>query len=340
MGPTRGGIEVPRVLVAGKLHDSGLDILRGGDGIELDYVEEISLASMEPHLATAEALLLRTQPLAAESIAQSQNLRIVSRHGVGYDAVDVGALNERGIPLAIVGDVNAQTVAEHAMLLLLSASRRLLAYDAATRPGGDWNYRNSLEAREVSGKTLLIIGLGRIGRHLSRMAAGFEIRVTAYDPYAKTPAPAGVEMIGDLDAALAQADLISLHVPKTNRPVLGPKEFALLKPHAVIVNTARGGGVDETALASALSEGRLQGAGLDVFSEEPPEAGNPVLQQSRAVLTPHSASMTVECAERMAIMSARNIVDFFNGSLDPGLVVNAAEIGFGAADMATARGTS
>lgn len=331
---------MPRVLVAGKLHDSGLAILRGADGIDLDYVEEISAASMEPHLAGAEAILLRTQPLAAAAIAKAPKLGIVSRHGVGCDAVDVAALNARGIALAIVGDVNARTVAEHAMLLLLSASRRLLSYDAATRPGGDWNYRNSLEAREVSGKTLLIVGLGRIGRHLARMALGFDINVTAYDPFAKDRPPEGVDMIADLHAALARADLISLHIPKTDRPVLGPAEFSLLKPHAVIVNTARGGSVDESALASALSEGRLQGAGLDVFASEPPDADNPVVLQSYAVLTPHSASMTVECAERMAIMSAKNIVDYFTGGLSPDLVVNAAEIGFGAAGLADAPGGS
>ncbi len=319
---------MPRVLVAGKLHDSGLDILASEPELQLDYIEEISTASMEPYLETAEAVLLRTQELTADSVGRSPKLKVVSRHGVGYDSVDVAALNARAIPLTIVGDVNAQTVAEHAMLLLLSASRRLMSYDSATRANGDWNYRNSLSAREICGKTLLIIGFGRIGRHLARMAAAFDIKVTAYDPFLNAGPPAGVTMVADLHDGLKSADLVSLHIPKTDRPILGADEIALLNSNAVLVNTARGGAIDEQALALALSEGRLQGAGLDVFAAEPPGADNPVIQRPEVVLTPHSASMTAECAERMAMMAAKNIVDYFNGRLDPDLVVNAKQIGF------------
>ena len=319
-----------RVLIAGKLHDSGLALFAARPDIEVDYVEEISATSMEPYLADANAILLRTQPFEADAIAKSRKLSMVSRHGVGFDAVDVGALNARSIPLAIVGDVNAQTVAEHAMLLLLSASRRLISYDAATRPGGDWSYRNSLSAREVAGKTLLIIGLGRIGRHLSRMARGFDIEVIAYDPFMRQPGPLGVEMVEDLDNALAQADLISIHVPGTDRPIIGRRELDLMKPTSVIVNTARGGSLDETALADALTKGRIFAAGLDVFVDEPPTIANRLTTCKSATLTPHSASMTAECAERMAVVSAQNIIDFFDGRLKPELVVNANEIRFSA----------
>lgn len=324
------GIEMARVLVAGKLHDSGLALLKARSDFEIDYVEEISEASMEPYLAAATAVLLRTQPFDAAAIAKSRKLAVVSRHGVGYDAVDVRALNSRRIPLAIVGDVNAQTVAEHAMLLLLSTSRRLIRYDEATRPGGDWGFRNSLSAREVAGKTLLIIGLGRIGRHLSRMARGFDIEVIAYDPYMSQAAPLGVTVVDDLDAALARADLVSVHVPRTDQPLIGRRELGLMKHTAVIVNTARGGSIDEAALADALSDGRIHGAGLDVFVDEPPTIANRLTTCATATLTPHSASMTAECAERMAVVSAQNILDFFDGRLDPELVVNANEIRFSA----------
>ena len=321
---------MPRVLVAGKLHDSGLAILRAAPELELDYVEEITSAAMAPHLPTAEAVLLRTQPMTEEVIASAPGLRIVSRHGVGYDAVDVPALSRRGIPLTIVGDVNARTVAEHAMMLMLSASRRIIQYDAATRPGGDWNYRNALAGREISGKRLLIVGLGRIGRHLARMARGFEIEVLAHDPFFAGTPPEGVRLVPDLDAALPEVDLVSIHVPRTDAPILGPERLARLRPGAVIVNTARGGTVDEAALAAALAEGRLHGAGIDVFEEEPPAPDNPLLHSATAVLTPHAASMTLECAERMAMVAAQNIVDHFRGCLDPALVVNAREIGYGA----------
>lgn len=324
------GIEMVRVLVAGKLHDSGLALLNARSDFEIDYVEEISAASMEPYLSEATAVLLRTQPFEADAIARSRKLAMVSRHGVGFDAVDVAALNARGIPLAIVGDVNAQTVAEHAMLLLLSASRRLISYDGATRPGGDWGFRNSLSAREVAGKTLLIIGLGRIGRHLSRMARGFDIEVIAFDPYMSQAAPLGVTVVDSLDEALARADLVSVHVPRTDKPMIGEREIALMKPTAVLVNTARGGSIDEAALAEALSDGRIHGAGLDVFVDEPPTIANRLTTCASATLTPHSASMTVECAERMAVVSAQNILDFLDGQLSPELVVNASEIRFSA----------
>ena len=212
------------------------------------------------------------------------------------------------------------------MLLLMSASRRLLQYDAATRPGGDWSFRNSLAAREISGKSLLIIGLGRIGRNLARMAAGFDISVSAYDPFMKASPPDGVTMVDDLHTALSDADLISLHVPKTNAPLIGVPEIAVMKPTAVIVNTARGGTIDEAALAIALKAGRIFGAGLDVFDDEPLTIANRLTASDHAILTPHSASMTVECAERMAIAAAQNIVDFFAGRLDRTLVVNADKI--------------
>ena len=136
---------MPRVLVAGKIHHRGIDLLRSAEGIDVDYVEAISLDSYLPFIEHADALLVRTQPVPAEAISRASRLRIVSRHGVGYDSVDVAALNRRGIPLAVVGDVNSRAVAEHTMLLLLTTAKRLPRYDAAVR-GGDWNYRNSLEA--------------------------------------------------------------------------------------------------------------------------------------------------------------------------------------------------
>lgn len=316
---------MPRVLIAGKLHPSGLAILRNAQGLDLDYVEDTQTEAMVPFLGDAQAILLRGQPMTASMIADSPNLKLISRHGVGYDAVDVSACNARGIALSIVGDVNAQSVAEHAMLLLLAASHRLSAYDAGTRVGGDWNMRNSLQAREISGKTLLIIGLGRIGRRLAKMASGFDMKVVAFDPYASDP-PADIQMVDDLHTALPNVDLVSLHIPRADKPVLGAAELALLPAHAVVVNTARGNMIEETPLAHALNQGRLHGAGIDVFDVEPPDPGNPVLRAQGTVLTPHAASMTLECAERMATVAAQNIVDFFAGRLNRALVVNAAHI--------------
>lgn len=317
---------MPHLLVAGKLHPSGLDLLRAAP-VTFDYVEEISEPSYQAHLPKADALVIRTQPLSAASIAKAPGLKIVSRHGVGYDAVDVPALNARGIPLCIVGDVNSSGVAEHAMMLILAATHRLIAADRATR-GGDWAWRNGLQTHEVAGKRLLVVGFGRIGQKLAGLARAFGMEVHAYDPFIPADRwPQGATRATDLAAAVAGADAVSLHLPRADGAILGAAELAAMKPTAVVVNTARGGLVDEVALADALRAGRLGGAGIEVFDAEPPGKDHPLFGLDQAVLTPHNAALTVECAERMALASVQNVLDFFAGRLDPALVVNRAADG-------------
>jgi D-3-phosphoglycerate dehydrogenase / 2-oxoglutarate reductase len=313
---------MPHLLVAGKLHPSGLALLRAAPGVTFDYVQEISEASYAPLIGKADALVIRTQPLSAATVAGAGRLKVVSRHGVGYDAVDVAALNARKIPLCIVGDVNSAGVAEHAMMLILAASHQLIAADRATR-GGNWGWRNGLQTREVAGKRLLILGFGRIGRHLAGLARAFGMQVHAHDPFIpETAWPDLAVREPDLASALAAADVVSLHLPRADRTLLGAAELALMKSTAVVVNTARGGLIDEMALADALRSGRLGGAGIEVFVAEPPGDDHPLFGIEQAVLTPHNAALTVECAERMAIASVQNVLDFFAGTLDPALIVN------------------
>ncbi|MDG4884441.1 hydroxyacid dehydrogenase [Mesorhizobium sp. WSM4884] len=318
---------MPHVLVAGKLHPSGIALLDQAPGVTYDYVEEVSEPSYASLIGKADGLVIRTQPLSAPTVDKAHNLRIVSRHGVGYDSVDLPALNKRGIALAVVGDVNSVSVAEHAMMLLLAAGKRTLRADRAVREKG-WNWRNKLEASELAGKRLLILGYGRIGRHLARMAAGFSMEVEAYDPFLeKIGWPDGqVRPTCDLDTALGRADAISVHAPKGEMPLIGAHEFGLIKRGAVLINTARGGVVDEPALIEALRTGTLAAAGLDVFDEEPPTPDNPLLAMDQVILTPHIAGLTAECGERMAVSSVKNVLDFFESKIDPALVVNGAEI--------------
>lgn len=318
---------MPHILVAGKIHASGVTLLEAAPGITFTLVDEVSEAAYLPYVADADAIVIRTQPMSAATLAASQKLKIVSRHGVGYDAVDVAALNARKIPLAIVGDVNSGSVAEHAMMLILAASHRLVRADQSVR-SGNWGWRNRLEASEVAGKLLLIIGYGRIGRNLARMAAAFGMKIVAHDPYLeKAGWPEGdVKPPPDLATGLAQADVISLHVPKPDKPVLGAKELALLKRGAIIINTARGGLVDEAALAKALKSGQVGAIGFDVFDDEPPSSSHPLTGFDQAVLTPHNAALTVECGERMAVQSVQNVLDFFAGRLKPDLIVNKDKI--------------
>jgi len=316
-----------RVLVAGKIHPDGLAVLKRPD-IDLVYVEEVSAPSYRPYLADADAILIRTQPLSADYIAEAKDLKIVSRHGVGFDAVDLPALNQRSIPLTVVGDVNSRAVAEHAAMLMLSAARRTVLFDRQMRDG-DWNYRNSLDCDELDGRTLLIAGFGRIGQRLSQIAKALGMDVLAYDRFQadETLLARGVYPVSDLREGLSRADVVSLHVPKVgDQPLIGAAELSVMKPTAILVNTARGGLVDEVALADALNSGRLAAAGLDVFNDEPPQADNPLLACERAILSPHNAGLTEACARRMAIAAATNIVNFFDGRLDSALVVNREQI--------------
>jgi D-3-phosphoglycerate dehydrogenase / 2-oxoglutarate reductase len=316
------------ILVAGKLHAAGLERLKGAKDMTFKLVEEVSLESYLPHVGEADAVVLRTQPMTAEVIAAAPRLKIVSRHGVGYDAVDVAALSARGIPLAIVGDVNSRAVAEHTLMLMLATARKAAQHDAAVRKG-DWNVRNRFETVELDGKTLLLVGFGRIGRRVAELAQAFGMTVAAYDPFVKPEAMArhGVRPEADLAKALGGADYVSLHMPgSTAGAVIWEEEIKAMRPGAILINAARGGLVDEDALDRALREGRIAGAGLDVFKSEPPAPDHPLFSNARVLLSPHAAGLTAECASRMAVASVQNVLDHFSGRLDPALVVNAAEI--------------
>lgn len=321
-----------KVVVAGKLHASGRALLDQTPGLQVRYIEEISEESYAPYIDDADALLIRTQPMSAKTIAKAERLKIVSRHGVGYDAVDVKALNVRGIALAICGDVNSYSVAEHACMLILSASKRALRGDKSVR-SGPWGWRHSLESQDLRESNLLILGYGRIGRHTADMMSGFGMNIRAYDPYLLSQGwPEGsVKPAQELAAALAWADVISVSAPKADKPLVAAAEFSKMKDGVVIVNTARGGIIDEIALVDALALGKVGAAGLDVFEIEPVADDNPLRTFDQVVLSPHIAGVTEGAAERMALGSAQNIIDFFNGEIDSGLVVNRKEISSDAA---------
>jgi len=318
---------MPHVLVAGKLHPKGKEMLTSTPGLSIRFIEEISEPSYAPFVQDADALLIRTQPMSAATIARAKRLKIVSRHGVGYDAIDVNALNERGIALAVCGDVNSVAVAEHAMMLMLSACKRTLRANNAVRHG-PWEWRNQLESEELQGRNLLLLGYGRIGQALASMATGFGLCIHAHDPLMQQRGwpPGAVKPVENLTTGLNWADIISVNLPKMDQPVIGEPEFAEIKPGAILVNTARGGIVDEVALINALKEGRIAAAGLDVFDTEPMPPNHPLFAFDNVILTPHIAGLTAGAAERMAVGSVKNIIDYLTGQIDPYLVVNRERI--------------
>ncbi len=316
---------MPVVVVAGRVHEIGLEVLRRHPGTEIRVIEEPTPEDLAEALRSSDGLLLRIARVTAAMIDEAPRLKVVSRHGVGYDNVDVGALTARRIPLAVAATSNMVSVAEHTLFLMLELAKRGRRFDAGMRTG-DWALRDRLRPFELSGKTLLIVGFGRIGSRVAARALPFGMRVLVVDPYLPQERirAAGCEVARDLDAGLALADIVSLHLPlgDDTRWLIGRERLARMRPGALLINTARGGLVDETALAQALASGHLGGAGIDAFEEEPPSAGHPLLALETALLSPHIAGVTTEAALRMAEESAANIVAAFEGRLDPAVVVN------------------
>jgi D-3-phosphoglycerate dehydrogenase len=323
------GSRMERLIVVGKIHQSGLDILEERTGLDIRQHPALNEQQMRQAASEADAILIRTSRLSREAIAGAKRLKVVARHGVGYDNIDVEALNARKVPLALVGNVNAVSVAEHAMYLLLACMKCGVAYDRAMREER-WGIRDTLSARDLQGKTLLILGFGRIGREVATRAKAFGMRIEAYDPWVDRSTVAQ-EMVfrTDLEAAMSDADAISLHLPLTpeTRNMMNRERIAGMKRDAVLICTARGGLIDEAALAEALASGTLKAAGLDVFEEEPLPSTHPLLKLENVVLSPHSAALTEECAARMAMVSAQNCLDGLDGRLNPALLANPQVLG-------------
>lgn len=314
-----------RVLVSGRIHESGLDLLRARPDIVIEPLPDERPETLIDRIPEADALILRTGILPREALVNARRLKVVSRHGVGYDNVPVDTLTAMGVPVAVTGGVHAHSVAEQTLFLMLALAKAGLRYDAAVR-AGDWSFRSGREAVELAGRTLLILGFGRIGRGVAVLAGAFGMRVLAYDPAVPSAAmvEAGVEPRADWRQALGEADILSLHLPRLpeTENLIGAKELAAMKPGAFLINTARGGLVDENALADALAAGQIGGAGLDTFESEPPARQNRLLASDRVVLSPHIAGITAESAVRLALATAGNVLAAFDGRLDPALVVN------------------
>lgn len=310
-----------RVVILKPLRAVGLDLLLARPGTEVVRLDEPTPEGVAEAVAGAHAICIRNTPLPEALLACMPDLRVVSKHGVGLDNLPVAALTARGVPVATVGDANAGSVAEHAIMLMLALSRRLPQYDARARAGG-YVIDPAWPTRMLAGRRLTLVGLGRIGARVARLARAFGMEVAAHDPAA--PDEPGVARPASLAEALARADLVSLHLPFTEGTggMVDEAFLAALPEGALLVNTARGEIVDEAALLAALRSGRLAGAGLDVLAVEPPDPASPLLAHPRVIVTPHTAALTEETAEAMSRITARNAVAGLDGALDPALVAN------------------
>jgi D-3-phosphoglycerate dehydrogenase / 2-oxoglutarate reductase len=272
----------------------------------------------DPHagVATAVAAVVGAARYDGAFMERSPNLRVISRTGIGYDAIDVEAATARGIVVCNTPDGPTISTAEHAVTLMLLVAKNVRTAESALRAGRSAGYYSRHEGIELDGKVLGLVGFGRIARHVARISHGLGMQVTVFDPYLDpSTVPAGISRVDALDELLSTSDVVSVHVPLSDasRDMFGPAQFGSMKPGAVFLNTARGGLVDHGALLDALESGRLFGAGLDVTSPEPLPAEHPLLRRDDVVVTPHVASATADGKVRIFRAAFQGAIDVVEG---------------------------
>ncbi len=307
-----------KVLLPHTMGKQGMELVQRRDDVEtVIYPATIAQAELLPLLADCAGIALSGTPYKQTEMDASPIMQVVARIGVGYDAVEVPALTARRVPLMVAGTANSTSVAEHAFHLMMALAKRTKALDGLVR-NGTWADRHGGLPMELAGKTVLIVGFGRIGTRSARRCLGFDMNVLIFDPYvpAEKIAAAGCERVTDLDAALPRADFVSIHCPKNPETVgmFNAARLGRMKRGAFIVNTARGGIIDEPALHAALTAGHLAGAGLDVFDLEPTPVNNTLLQLDTVVTSPHMAGVTTESVAAMAVVTAQNILSVLDGT--------------------------
>ncbi len=314
-----------KILLLQPIHDAGLALLRARSDVEIAIASAISEDTLIREVRDAHAIIARATPVTRAIIDAAGELYVVSRHGVGYDSVDVARLTERGIPLTIAIHGNALSVAEHTLYLILALAKRGFAFDEAVGRG-NFDIRATLRGTDIAGKSLLVVGFGRTGTRVARFARAFDMKVFVYDPYIDQSLITLAECtrVDDYFSALPKMDMVTLHCPLTEetRDMIGPRELDAMRPSAFLVNCARGGIVDEQALCTALESDSIAGAGLDVFVSEPLPDDNPLLEFDNLITSPHVAGVTLEASMRMATGAAANVLAAFDDNLDPAVVVN------------------
>jgi D-3-phosphoglycerate dehydrogenase / 2-oxoglutarate reductase len=316
-----------KILLPSSMSQAGWHVTRTRSDIEaVSFDMNIPKAEFHALLADAYGVGLSLTRFGEAEIKASPNLKVIARHGVGYDLIDVPAATRARLPVMITGIANSPSVAEHALYLMLELAKRGAAFHAMVAESR-WTQRMAQGLpSDLFEKTVLIVGFGRIGTRLAKMCLALGMQVRVYDPYvdAANISAADCTPESNLNDALTRADFVSINCPKTPETtgLIAEQQFARMKPTAFIVNTARGGIVDEGALHVALTTKQIAGAGLDVLEHEPPEPRNPLLKLSNIILAPHMAGVTREALDRMAVSLVNNILSVFDGRPDMDNVVN------------------
>ena len=314
-----------KILVIQPIHEAGIKLLESNPNYEFEVVENVDPEFLKSKIKDCDGASIRTAKLTSDVIEAAKNLKIISRHGVGYDNIDLEASKKNNLTLAITATANAVAVAEHVMFMLLNISKRKNMYDDTVK-SGKFSDRNKLpKTVELWSKNILIAGFGRIGQALIKRCLGFEMKVFVYDPFVSKDV---IEKLGgikveNMEDACKDMDAISLHIPLNDKTknIINYDLLKTMKNNCIIINAARGGIVNETDLDKALKEELIFGAGLDVFETEPPESSNPLLQNDKVFLSPHTAAFTEECMTRMGKETVQNIIDFFDEKLEKSKIV-------------------
>ena len=309
-----------KIFIAESMSQPGRALLRERDDIEIvEFPNMISAHDFQTMLkqqAPVHGVALGAARFGEPELQASKEIKVVTRMGVGYDSVDIPALSRRKIPLMVAGTANSPSVAEQALFMMLTLAKRAVEMHSIVK-NDKWSHRLGMLPYDLFGKTVLIIGFGRIGTRTAKRCLAMEMNVLVYDPYksAAEIKAAGCEAVSDLEPALSRADFVSIHCPKTAETVgmFNAARLKRMKPTAYLINTARGGIVDEAALHEALVSGKLAGAGLDVFEHEPPPSGHSLFDLPNVIMAPHVAGVTREAVDRMSEQTARNILSALDG---------------------------
>ncbi len=314
-----------KILVIQNIHDAGIQLLKENSNFEFEIIDDIEVEVLKKKIVNCDALSIRTAKLPGEVIDLGKKLKIISRHGVGYDNIDLNSSKKNNITIAITASANAVAVAEHVMFMLLNISKRKNMYDETVK-SGNFSDRNKLpKTIELWKKNILIAGFGRIGQCLIKRCKGFEMNIFVYDPFVSKDVieNLGGKKVDNLEDSLKDMDVISIHVPLNDKTknLINYDLLKIMKKNCIIINAARGGVINEIDLDKALNENLIFGAGLDVFESEPPNKKNPLLKNDKVFLSPHTAAFTEECMIRMGKETIQNIIDFFEKKLDKSKII-------------------
>ena len=313
------------ILIIQPIDKSGIEILENHPDYNFEIIDGTDLEEIKKKIIECDGISIRTAKLPAEVIRGAKNLKVISRHGVGYDNIDLEAAKEKNITISITATANAVAVAEHVMFMLLNISKRKDMYDKTVK-SGRFNDRNKLpKTIELWNKNILIMGFGRIGKSLIKRCIGFEMNVYVYDPFVSKEEieSLGGKKIEDLKEGVKKIDALTLHMPlnEKTKNIINYEVLKNMKKNCIIINASRGGIINESDLNKSLNENKIFGAGLDVFDTEPPDNDNPLLKNDKTFLSPHTAAFTEECMVRMGKETIQNIIDFFDKKLEKSKIV-------------------